>query len=158
MSLSKRFSSHKSDSVGIFSDGTKLYKRMREVGPNNWFIRPLLTLESTMCSRDEIRVFERMWCKILNADLNTICPSRSDAERYQQNKEVILRKKAEYRQNNREDILRKKAVHYRKNKEVILRKNAKRYQQNKEVILRKKAEYRQIIYMKVLIYEGLLYI
>ena len=124
---------------------------MREVGPNNWFMRPLLTLESTMCNRDEIRTFERMWCEILRSDLNAICPIRSGAERYQQNKEVILQKQAEYRGKNREVILRKHAEYrgknkevirqrYQQNKEVILRKNAKHYRKNKEEISRRRAE------------------
>ena len=130
LTLAKRLSNHKNDCSRIGNEENKLYVRMREVGLENWIMRPLLTLEST---GDEIRAFERMWCEILRSDLNTISPIRSAAERYQNNKEVILRKKAE---------------HYRKNKEVILRKNAERYQQNKEVLRQRYQENREFFKQK----------
>ena len=80
-SLAKRLASHRSNSVRLGFEDNKLYKRMREVGPENWIMRPLLSLESTMCSSDDIRKFEKMWCEITNADLNTLSPIRSAAEK-----------------------------------------------------------------------------
>ena len=51
--LAQRLSNHKTDCLRIGNVENKLYKRMREVGLENWVMRPLLTLE---CSRDAIRV------------------------------------------------------------------------------------------------------
>ena len=97
LSLARRLSLHKNDSLRIGNVGSKLYTRMQQVGLENWVMRPLLTL---VCSRDEIRTFEKMWWDILRADLNSYFPIRSAAERYRQNKEEICRKNAERYQQN----------------------------------------------------------
>ena len=102
LSLAKRLSNHKNDSLRVGNEENKLYKRMREVGLENWVMRPLLSLESTLCTRDEIRAFEKMWCEILRCDLNSYSPIRSAAVRYKENREVILRKKAIRYQNNKD--------------------------------------------------------
>ena len=109
-SLAKRFASHKNDSLRIGYEENKLYKRMRKLGHENWIIRPLLSLD---CRRDEIRKFERMWCKILRSDLNTLSPFTSAEER----KEYQIAHAAAYRKENREFIKRKKAERYVKNRD-----------------------------------------
>ena len=150
MSLEKRLSLHKSNAKQKQKENFKIYQRMSKVGLNNWKIVPLLAME---CTRDEIRKFERRWCEVLEADLNSYSPIRSAAERYQNNKEEICRRSLErYRQNrgkaaewyrqNREDIRRKQASYYAKNKEEICRRRLERYRQNREEILRKQAEHR----------------
>ena len=123
-------------------------------------MRLLLTMKSTMCSRDDIRKFEKMWCEILNADLNTNSPIttvkekrekqaeyclinkdviiRKQAECYVKNREDILRKKAEYYEENRQEVCRKQAECYRENKDIFKKRIAAYYQQNREDILRKK--------------------
>ena len=82
--LAQRLSNHKTDCLRIGNEENKLYVRMREVGLDKWITRPLLTLEST---RDVIRTFEKMWCKIINTDLNSYDPMRSATERLQNNKD-----------------------------------------------------------------------
>ena len=79
--LAQRLSSHKNNSLRIGYEENKLFTRMREVGLNNWIMRLLLTLKSTMCSRDDIRKFEKMCCEILNADLNTNSPITTAKEK-----------------------------------------------------------------------------
>ena len=107
--LSQRLCEHKRHAKQQRRANYKLYKRMREVGLENWIIRPLLSLESTMCSRDDIRKFEKMWCEIFNVDLNTLSPITSAEERrerevlrYKENRDVILRKKAIRYETNRD--------------------------------------------------------
>ena len=137
LTLAKMLSSHKNDCSRIGNEENNLYVRMREVGLENWIMRPLLTLEST---RDEVRAFERMWCEILRSDLNSYSPIRSAAERYQNNKEVILLKKAERYRRNKEVILLKKAEHYQKNREFYKQKSAAYREKNKEVLRRRYQE------------------
>ena len=72
----KRLAAHRSAASRPGSETNKFYKRMREVGLKNWVIRPLLSLESTICSNDDLRKWERMWCEILRSDLNTRLPIR----------------------------------------------------------------------------------
>ena len=55
--------------------GSKLYRRMREVGIGNWEIVPLLTFT---CDRETIFKFEREWIKVLGANLNTVSPIDED--------------------------------------------------------------------------------
>ena len=67
--LSQRLSEHKADCKRRENNkNVKLYKRMTEVGLENWKIVPLF--EKTY-SIDEIRKAEKKWADILEADLNT---------------------------------------------------------------------------------------
>ena len=83
--LAQRLSNHKTDCLRIGNEENKLYVRMREVGLDKWITRPLLTLEST---RDVIRTFEKMWCKIINTDLNSYDPMRSAAGAYKTTRKI----------------------------------------------------------------------
>ena len=67
------------------------------------------------------------------------CAKSSQAERYQSNKEKILKQKAEYYQNNKENFAKYQAEYRQNNKEKI----AEYLQNNKEKILKYHAEYRQ---------------
>ena len=71
--LARRLSAHRSKASRPGNEGNKFYKRMREVGLENWVIR---LLESAICSEDDIRKLERTWCKILRSDLNSKLPIR----------------------------------------------------------------------------------
>ena len=73
--LSKRLSHHKNYSKKVFIKDSKFYKRLREVGPDNWCIKPLLV---HTCSKKDIRHFENKWIEILNADLNEKSPIQDD--------------------------------------------------------------------------------
>ena len=90
-SLATRLSCHKSNAYRPGNEENKFYKRMREVGPENWEIVPLLTLK---CSSKEIRALERGWCETLGADLNTHSPLMTAEEANQ--------RYAKYRARNRE--------------------------------------------------------
>ena len=64
--LSKRLTKHKEDNLRS-CNGKNKYVRMKQVGPEKWKLRSLLTFE---CSKEVIRNFESMWLSILQSDLN----------------------------------------------------------------------------------------
>ena len=70
--LKKRLYDHKSETQRKGNvNKSKLHTRMLEVGIHNWEIIPLLTFS---CIQKTIREFEREWCDLLNADLNSNSP------------------------------------------------------------------------------------
>ena len=62
---------------------TKVMKRMLQIGPENWTIRPLLTLD---CSNKVICELKGMWINILKCDLNTKFPTLNDKKAEKQAK------------------------------------------------------------------------
>ena len=119
--VEKRLSCHRSNCLRPGNKDNRLYKRMREVGPENWIMRQLLSMN---CTKNQIRVFERMLCEILRSDLNSCVPFQTDAERMEYCEA--------YRKNNREVIRQSKAAHSEKNREEIRRKKAERYRRNRD--------------------------
>ena len=96
--LSERFAEHKYNAKTLRdSVNNKLYKRMNDVGLDAWKIIPLLVLN---CSKEKIRHFEKKWMQILDADLNTYSPLRTEEENKQREKE----QKAKYYKQNSEKI------------------------------------------------------
>ena len=94
--LDERFKQHKQNAGNPsrlkWYGGSKLYKKMREVGVNRWKIVPLLTIP---CDRAEICEYEQEWIKALNADLNMTAAVNGDAalreyykQRHRNNKET----------------------------------------------------------------------
>ena len=77
--LCRRLSKHKSSTKNQLHryNNNKLHERMKEVGLDEWCIRPLFTLT---CNQDTIREFELMWKTKLRADLNTLSPVNKDNE------------------------------------------------------------------------------
>ena len=122
-SLESRLAAHRSRALQTGSENNKFYRRMREVGLKNWEIVPLLTL---VCTRDEIRTFERNWAVLLEADLNLILPMttaeelrRRNSEYYANNRKEILKQQAEYREKNRKEIHKQQAEYREKNRKTI---------------------------------------
>ena len=76
LSLNKRLSARRSNASRPGNEENKFYKRMRDVGLRSWVIRPLLSLECTICSSDDLLKWESMLCKILRSDLNSKLPIR----------------------------------------------------------------------------------
>ena len=103
--LNGRLRCHKNDAQRLGNENNRLYKRMREVGLENWEILPLL---SRMCDIKTICEVEKEWVRILKADLNTNSPVREEETReeyqaayYENNKETILQKQKKCRMNNK---------------------------------------------------------
>ena len=124
-SLEKRLSEHKSNTKKKQNEKCKLYKRMLEVGLENWEIVPLLTLE---CTRDEIRAFEREWADLLEADLNSNLPMIKAEEK----REAANRRCVKHYVNNRKEVLLRKAKYRADNRGVIRRKAVERRARNRE--------------------------
>ena len=96
-SLNDRLCNHRCDAIRPGNENNRLYKRMRKIGLGNLEIIPLL---SRTCDRKTIREVERMWVRVLGADLNSYLPIREEEtlEEYmtsyrQKNKEVISQQK-----------------------------------------------------------------
>ena len=117
--LARRLAAHKSNVSRPGTEKNKLYQRMREVGIKNWVIHPL---ETTTCSKDDLRKLERAWCEKLHSDLNTRLAFQTNEERSEYCES--------YRAVNRELIRKKSAVYYAANRE----KSAAYYLTNRETI------------------------
>ena len=121
--LERRLQGHRKDAQRSGRENNRLYKRMREVGLENWEILPLL---GRTCGKKEVFELERKWIKILKAGLNTYLPARKEetvqeynANRYKDNKEAILQWQAKYYEANREAVRRRQAKYYEVNQDVI---------------------------------------
>ena len=139
MSLEERLRSQNALAKQEDRKKSKVLKRMNEVGVENWKIVPLLTLD---CTKEEIRSFERKWCELLEADLNTNSPITS--------KEKILEKRRVRYGVNREKNLKKAKAYYAANrgkrKEYYAANREKRkeyYAANKEKILERERAHRK---------------
>ena len=85
-SLSARLSHHRYNTKQHAKN--KLYKHMREVGHNNWNIKPLFL---HTCSENEIRQYEKKFGELLEADLNTYSPVSEDVKRSANAQERFLK-------------------------------------------------------------------
>ena len=77
-SLEQRLCCRRCDAIRPGNENNRLYKRMREVGLENWEILPLL---SRTCGIKTIREVERKWLGVIQADLNTLSPITSKEEK-----------------------------------------------------------------------------
>ena len=75
MSLKQRLAGHR---YNVKRSDSKLYRRMGEVGVNNWEIVPLF---QRTCDKETILGLERKWVKIMGADLNSNLPVLTSDER-----------------------------------------------------------------------------
>lgn len=122
MPLNKRLCCHRCDAIRVGNENNRLYKRMCEVGLQNWEILPLL---GRTCDIKTIYELERKWIDVVGADLNTNSPITTISEKkehkkeydvgyYENNKEVIKKRQADYRKNNKAAI-RQQQADYREN-------------------------------------------
>ncbi|NBW13107.1 MAG: hypothetical protein EBR82_34310 [Caulobacteraceae bacterium] len=86
----------------------KIYKTIRDNGGwDNW---SMIEIEKYPCNDSaEARTRERYWYEILNANLNSINPNRSNLEREHTEKYKQTRKK--WYENNKKKILEQKKQH-----------------------------------------------
>ena len=138
MSLERRLNWHKFSAMQNRCKNSKIYRRMNEVGLENWKVVPLLTLE---CTRNEILTFERKWLEVLGADLNSYLPIINAEDRKQ--------KRAEYRKKNREKIQQGKAKYRAENREILRKKQVKYFLKNREAIYQKQVKYRENNHEKI---------
>ena len=119
--------------IGLgFSEDSRLYVRMNEVGLGNWEILPLL---SRTCGIKTIREIEKKWVRVLNAYLNSISPIRDEETM----KEYWKNHNAMYYKDNKETILQRQTAYNEKHKGVKKEYDTAYYENNKKAILQKKA-------------------
>ena len=156
--LTERLQKQKSKAKHEKFGKSKVFKRMIEVGLENWMIVPLLTLD---CTKEEIRSFERKWCELLEADLNTYSPFVSKEETREgykaysasyraANREKILERKRAYNAANREKINEKQRAYNAANREKINEKQRAYNAANREKINEKQRAYRAAKKEKIL--------
>ena len=143
-SLESRLNWHKFSAKKKQYANTKVYRRINEVGWENWEIVPLLTLE---CTKNEILILERKWLEVLGADLNSRLPilteedrKKNQAEYRKRNREKIRQGSAEYRMKNRKEISKQQAEYRANNYEEIRKRRAERYANNQNKILKQQAD------------------
>ena len=110
-------------------------------GWDNWSM--IRCEEFKFNERTELNARERHWLETLGATLNKLIPTRTGKERYQDNREVILKREKEYREANKEKISEQHKEYREANKEKISEKNKEYRQKNKEIKSEKNKEYRQ---------------
>jgi HrpA-like RNA helicase len=99
-----------------------VYRFIRENG--NWENWTMIELEKVNCNDCKtLHKIEREWLEKLQASLNSLIPSRTSKEYYQDNKKKIK----EWREDNKEKILEKRKEYREKNKEKIKEKRNKKY-------------------------------
>lgn len=133
LSLSRRMSQHRDNfKRGIYVSSQEIMKH------GDAYIE---LVEDCPCdSREQLHRREGQVIRITDKCVNKFIAGRTDAERYQDNKEAILQRQAEYRQNNKEAISQRLAEYYQDNKTAIIQ-NIKEYQAtHKEQINRRRRE------------------
>lgn len=118
-----------------------VYQFIRDNGGwENWCVCPVEEFKCDNINQALIR--ERFWIEELNANLNQNIPSRTEKERYENNKEEIQQQRKEYREKNKEKIAQKDRKYYEEHKEEKQKYDKEYYEQNKE----KKIEQAKIYY------------
>ena len=109
-SLKERLRCHKKDAQRSRNVNNRLYKRMDEVGLQNWKTIPLLTFA---CDQKTIFEFEKQWIDLIGADLNIRSPitdrKEYNAGYYLGNKKAIQQRHAGYREANKQNIREQQA-------------------------------------------------
>ena len=134
--LSQRMSCHRSDMNKTKNQGMLLYKAMKELGKEHFYIE---LVEDYPCETiEQLRKRESEIARDKNAELNKNINGRPDSERwkdyYESHREERLQYGKEYRETHIEEIKQKKKDDYNTNKDKILKQAKEHREQNKELI------------------------
>jgi hypothetical protein len=112
----------------------KVYQTIRSNGGwDNWKI---VMIEYFPCNNErEASARERYQYEILNSNMNSKVPGRSQKQHYEDNKEAKLMYQKQHYEDNKEAILLQHKQYYEDNKEAILLQHKQHYEDNKEAIL-----------------------
>ena len=112
---------------------TLVYRCIRNNG--NWDNWDMVMIEKcNVKSKQELHARERYYIELLKSTLNTIIPTRTEAEYYIDNKEHCKQHKAQYRKDNKEYYKQYRVQYYKDNKEQIQQSKEQYYKDNKEHI------------------------
>jgi len=126
--FSKRKNSHKRNHINEKSKNynAKVYTNIRLTG--GWSEWSMLLVENFPCiGKREADVRERYWIDYYKSQLNMIIPSRSWKERYNENKEKIIKYQKDYRNENKKILIEKDKTYRIINVERII----ENYEKNK---------------------------
>ena len=132
--LSQRMTNHRNNSRASKNQNMKLYKAMKELGKENFYIQ---LLENYPCENvEQLRKRETELMLEYKADLNKNRNGRTNYERnkeYQQTHEEELKQYGKnYRETHKEEIKQKKHEDYVKHREKRLQQVKANYQANRE--------------------------
>jgi hypothetical protein len=132
--FTKRKARHKYDCINHNSKkrNLKVYETIRDNGGwENW---SMIEIEKYNCNDcNEACSRERYWYELLNANMNTYCPTLNVEKRMEIQKNLCK----EYYEQNKENIKDHKKEYYESNKEAILAHNKRYRDAHKEHINRK---------------------
>jgi hypothetical protein len=125
----------------------KVYQIIRDnEGWNNW---SMIEIEKYPChDNNEARARERYWYELLNANMNTYCPTLNVEKRmelkkvyYEQNKENILDHQKIYNELNKDKLKEQQKEYYELNKDKRIAYRKDYYESNKIDVLAKQRYY-----------------
>ena len=100
----------------------RIYAFIRANG--GWENFDMVLIETRTCENGlEACKIERTYMEDLQATLNSVIPSRTPQEHYQDNKELITERHRERRNNKKDEIIMKSMEYYTKHKECIMGKH-----------------------------------
>ena len=142
-SLSNRMAQHRKSFNSPKTNNTKLFKEMKSLGYENFYIE---LLEHCPCSSlDELRKREGELMREMKSELNTKIECRTPKEYYQDNTQRVCERIKNYKRNNKEQIKITSQKYYQDNKEDILQKTRQYKEENKEKIgVRLRRYYEQV--------------
>ena len=130
-----RFSNHKSSMKTVVKQKFPLYKAMREIGKEHFYIE---LIEEYPCENiNQLEAREGYWQRELNAfnvGYNGKIEGRSDKEYYQDNKEKLQKYQKKYKEDNKEKMKKYQKKYKEDNKENMREYNKKYRENNKELI------------------------
>jgi hypothetical protein len=147
--FTKRKSQHKRtcNYENIKNYNLKVYKMIRNNGGwDNW---TMLVIEKYPCEDNITATLrERYWYELLNANMNTLVPSRSSEEYHKlyrdENKEAICEAKKKCYENKKEIYREKQTQYYLDNAEQLRKRSMVFYEANKDKINAKHRELAKI--------------
>ena len=153
--LSKRMAKHREDMCRKTTSKSKLYTKMRELGPENFYIE---LIEEFPCENiEQLRKREGELIRLLGT-LNIHIAGRSkqqwdidhrDERRiylknyYENNKDLLSEKGRQYREAHRDEVKERKKKWHEDNRESILAKHKLYYEATKEQRLEKAKQYKE---------------
>ena len=120
-----------------------VYQFIRENGGFvNWDV---VLIEQVIDCKDKENLHkrERYYIESLKAELNKCIPTRTDNERFEENKEVVAEHMKKYRENNKKKIAERTKEYYEENKNKIAKQRKEYRENNKEKIAKREKEYRE---------------
>jgi hypothetical protein len=112
----------------------KIYQYIRNNGGWDQFV--MVLIEEYSCnSNNEKEIRERYHIDILKPKLNCKIPTRTEKERYENNKDKIKKKRKEHYENNKEQMLEKAKIYRDNNKKQI-----KKYRDDNKQIINEKGK------------------